>query len=211
MGNKNEINNIYNQQSKEIKSWVVGGFLGSHHWQHKNYVAIFLYPILFLTFIICSCLFGYELITNILNLQQDQMDITAFVSDPNYIENNILEQVIPYNYFYGLIISIGIVMVWWIIDLYIIEIRYKKQLKNLTDITKNKSNFIAYVLWIFIGAFGAHRFYVGKFNTGLIFLFCTLTSWTIITGIIVFVWYIIDVFYLYEYVIKRNKETSNKQ
>ena len=206
MNTEKEINKIYNQESKEMKSWVLGGFLGSHHWNSKNYFAIFMYPILFLIFIVCSCLFGYELIMNILTLQQSQMDITAFASDPNYIENNILEKVIPYHYFYGLIISILILMVWWLYDLYLIEKRYEKQLNLLTNNNKRKSIFIAYLLWIFIGAFGVHRFYAGQFYTGLVFLFCTLTSWTIITGLIVLIWYMIDVFYLYSYIIDKNKE-----
>lgn len=34
-----------------------------------------------------------------------------------------------------------------------------------------KSTAIAYVLWFFIGIFGAHRFYTGNIVTGIIWLF----------------------------------------
>ena len=34
-----------------------------------------------------------------------------------------------------------------------------------------KSKLIAYILLIFLGWMGAHRFYIGKFGSGLIYLF----------------------------------------
>ncbi|MBR5900275.1 MAG: TM2 domain-containing protein [Clostridia bacterium] len=34
-----------------------------------------------------------------------------------------------------------------------------------------KSKLVALILLIFLGGIGAHRFYVGKFGTGLIYLF----------------------------------------
>ena len=37
--------------------------------------------------------------------------------------------------------------------------------------TSNKSRLVALLLCIFLGEFGAHRFYVGKIGTGLIYLF----------------------------------------
>ncbi len=37
--------------------------------------------------------------------------------------------------------------------------------------TSNKSRLAALLLCIFLGEFGAHRFYVGKIGTGLIYLF----------------------------------------
>lgn len=30
---------------------------------------------------------------------------------------------------------------------------------------------LAYVLWAFFGLFGAHRFYVGRWESGLVYLF----------------------------------------
>lgn len=37
--------------------------------------------------------------------------------------------------------------------------------------TSNKSRLVALLLCIFLGEFGAHRFYVGKIGTGLLYLF----------------------------------------
>lgn len=34
-----------------------------------------------------------------------------------------------------------------------------------------KSKGIAYALWFFLGAFSAHRFYIGKIGTGILYLF----------------------------------------
>ncbi len=33
-----------------------------------------------------------------------------------------------------------------------------------------KSKFIAYLLWLFFGALGLHRFYLGKIGTGILYL-----------------------------------------
>ena len=33
-----------------------------------------------------------------------------------------------------------------------------------------KSKTIAYLLWFFLGIFSAHRFYLGKFGSGIIYL-----------------------------------------
>ncbi len=37
--------------------------------------------------------------------------------------------------------------------------------------SSSKSRIIALLLCIFLGEFGIHRFYVGKFGTGLLYLF----------------------------------------
>lgn len=34
-----------------------------------------------------------------------------------------------------------------------------------------KSKFVAYLLWFFLGVFGAHRFYCGKIGTGILWFF----------------------------------------
>ncbi|MGZ9756054.1 TM2 domain-containing protein [Mycoplasma sp. 246B] len=47
-----------------------------------------------------------------------------------------------------------------------------------------KSNLVALILCIFLGVIGAHRFYVGKAGTGVLF-FLTLGAG--------FVWWIIDI------------------
>ena len=201
------INSIYSNQEKEIKNWIIGGFVGSHHWRNRNYIPMIMYPILFASFLIFSFLFGYEIINNINSMMNTGgMDLTAFSSNPNYIEDELLGQVIPLNYFYLLSLSIGSVLIWWILDLYLIEKKYKKQLKSVVKKEEPKSIFIAYLLWLLIGAFGAHRFYAGKFNTGIAFVFLILTSWTVISSIILFIWYMYDVFVLKDYIIEKNKK-----
>lgn len=64
------INSIYSNQEKEIKNWVIGGFVGSHHWRNRNYIPMIMYPILFASFLIFSFLFGYEIINNINSIQE---------------------------------------------------------------------------------------------------------------------------------------------
>lgn len=34
-----------------------------------------------------------------------------------------------------------------------------------------KSKFVAYLLWLFLGLVGAHKFYVGKIGVGIIYIF----------------------------------------
>jgi TM2 domain-containing membrane protein YozV len=46
---------------------------------------------------------------------------------------------------------------------------------------------LAYVLWFFLGIFGAHRFYLGKVGTGILFL---------LTGGIFAIGWIVDAFTL---------------
>lgn len=57
--------------------------------------------------------------------------------------------------------------------------------------TTKKSNTVALLLCFFLGAFGAHRFYVGKTKTAVIMLVLTLTF----IGLIVSgVWAVVDMF-----------------
>ncbi|OYD06934.1 TM2 domain-containing protein [Paludifilum halophilum] len=76
---------------------------------------------------------------------------------------------------------------------------------------QKKSVVLAYVLWFFLGAFGAHRYYAGKIASGLIFLGMTIVCWilativTIITfGLLgwifllpITIWWIVDAFLLH--------------
>jgi len=39
------------------------------------------------------------------------------------------------------------------------------------QVVKIKSKGVAYLLWLFLGIFGAHRFYLEKIGTGLLYLF----------------------------------------
>jgi TM2 domain-containing membrane protein YozV len=67
--------------------------------------------------------------------------------------------------------------------------------------TNGKSTTVAYLLWFFLGGFGAHRFYFGKMGSGFgmlgLFLGSCVLSLVII-GLIGFpilsVWWIVDAF-----------------
>jgi TM2 domain-containing membrane protein YozV len=68
------------------------------------------------------------------------------------------------------------------------------------DATK-KSLPVTYILWWFLGTFGAHRFYMGRTGSGIAMLVITLLSiplTLIFVGIIGFmvvgVWWIVDAF-----------------
>ncbi|MCY3542180.1 MAG: TM2 domain-containing protein [Gammaproteobacteria bacterium] len=54
---------------------------------------------------------------------------------------------------------------------------------------EKKSLAVSYLLWGFLGYFGAHRFYLGETGTAVAMLILTLT----VVGILVtFVWWIVD-------------------
>ena len=63
--------------------------------------------------------------------------------------------------------------------------RYKAFMKVYEDRKARKA--IAYILWFFLGCFGLHRFYVGDFKKGLLFL--------LTLGLCGFGWFI-DVFFI---------------
>lgn len=56
---------------------------------------------------------------------------------------------------------------------------------------ERKSLAVTYLLWFFLGAFGAHRFYLGKTGTAVAMLILTLT---LIGYIVTFFWWIVDAF-----------------
>ena len=72
-----------------------------------------------------------------------------------------------------------------------------------------KNAVLAYVLWFFFGALGAHRYYVGLVKSGLLFLAGTLVAVAlsvvnipattiigIVLGAILFIFWVIDAFKL---------------
>lgn len=83
--------------------------------------------------------------------------------------------------------TLGLLFVGWIIDLFLIpgmdreaEIRYRDGEKNYN---------IAWILLTFLGLFGIHRFYLGKWLTGIIYL---LTGGVFLLGIIYDYWTLND-------------------
>lgn len=63
-----------------------------------------------------------------------------------------------------------------------VEARVANQSRNIL---------LAYVLWFFLGVFGAHRFYLGKMGTAILQLLFTLS---VFGAIITVVWWVIDAF-----------------
>ena len=85
--------------------------------------------------------------------------------------------------------------------------------RDMTVPRTPKNAVLAYVLWFFFGALGAHRYYVGLVKSGLLFLAATIVAvglsavntpatW-ILGGIVwlgVFVFWVIDAFKLHKLV-----------
>lgn len=66
---------------------------------------------------------------------------------------------------------------------------------------KKKSKGVAYVLWLFLGGIGAHRFYTARIGTGIAYLVMQIGGWlTMATGLGAFlflavgIWWVIDAF-----------------
>lgn len=56
----------------------------------------------------------------------------------------------------------------------------------------NKNLAVAILLWFFLGAFGAHRFYLNRIGTGVCMFICAFFCWLIIPAIILVIWWFID-------------------
>jgi TM2 domain-containing membrane protein YozV len=83
--------------------------------------------------------------------------------------------------------TLGLLFIGWIIDLFLIpsmdrnaEIRYREGEKNYN---------ISWILLTFLGIFGIHRFYLGKWITGILYL---LTGGIFLLGIIYDYWTLND-------------------
>tara|TARA_E500000081_G_C6076680_1_gene325674 strand:+ start:346 stop:729 length:384 start_codon:yes stop_codon:yes gene_type:complete len=80
-------------------------------------------------------------------------------------------------------------------------------------IYEEKNLVLAYVLWFFLGMFGAHRFYLGKIKTGLTYLIVSLLGWILlgIPYIILGIWWLIDIYYTNKYVVEHNNSMKSKK
>ncbi len=79
--------------------------------------------------------------------------------------------------------TLGLLLVGWIVDLFLMpslersaDRRYEQGATNYT---------VAWVLLTFLGIFGIHRFYMGKYGTGLIYLF---TGGLLLVGVVYDYW-----------------------
>lgn len=77
----------------------------------------------------------------------------------------------------------------------------EKMLVNSELQNEGKSTVVAYLLWFFLGMFGAHNFYIGRKGVGIaqlaLYLLGLATTWLLIGFLliaIVGVWMFIDVF-----------------
>ena len=68
--------------------------------------------------------------------------------------------------------------------------------KQMMYDAQRKSTGAAYLLWFFLGGFGAHRFYLGQTGTAVAQLLLMLLGWIpLFTGWIVLgVWWVVDLF-----------------
>lgn len=62
-----------------------------------------------------------------------------------------------------------------------------------------KSYIVAYLLWFLLGLLGAHRFYVGRTGSGILYFF---------TGAIFVIGWFFDLFYTYKMVKDYNREVD---
>lgn len=79
--------------------------------------------------------------------------------------------------------TLGLFLIGWIVDLFLIPSMDRSADKNYvsgaTDYT------VSWILLTFLGVFGLHRFYMGKWITGIVYL---LTGGLLLLGIIYDYW-----------------------
>ena len=68
--------------------------------------------------------------------------------------------------------------------------------KQLMFEANKKSVGAAYLLWIFLGSFGAHRFYLNQTGTGVAQLLLLLLGWLplLLGWVVLGVWLLVDLF-----------------
>ena len=76
---------------------------------------------------------------------------------------------------------------------------------------KEKDVLIAYLAWFFLGTLGVHRFYLGRIKTGVAMILLLLTSFLILPGIALLIWWFLDAYFVYQYVEENNLEMKKKQ
>lgn len=72
---------------------------------------------------------------------------------------------------------------------------------------QGKSMLVAYLLWFFLGGFGAHRFYMKKTGSAVAQLILTIT---VIGAIVSCIWVLIDAFLLHGMVREENQRVEGR-
>lgn len=80
---------------------------------------------------------------------------------------------------------------------------YRYTQANLAFEARKKSVAGAYVLWLFLGLLGAHRFYLGRTGSAVIML---LLSLSFVGLVVTAVWFVVDAFLLPRMTDDRNEE-----
>lgn len=91
--------------------------------------------------------------------------------------------------------TLGLLFVGWIIDLFLIPSMDREADMKYTDGPTDYT--VAWILLAFLGVFGVHRFYMGKWLTGLLWL-CT--------GGLFFLGWLYDLWTLNEQIDEENRE-----
>lgn len=81
----------------------------------------------------------------------------------------------------------GLFLIGWIVDLFLIPAMSQEAERRFRPRSVDYS--VAWVLLVFLGVFGVHRFYMGKFVTGLVYL---------LTGGLLGIGYVYDILTLNE-------------
>ncbi|QPJ61179.1 MAG: TM2 domain-containing protein [Candidatus Nitronauta litoralis] len=79
--------------------------------------------------------------------------------------------------------TLGLFFIGWIVDLFLIPSMDREADQKFTDGRISYST--AWILLTFLGVFGIHRFYIGKWGTGIIYL---LTGGLLLIGVIYDFW-----------------------
>ena len=79
--------------------------------------------------------------------------------------------------------TLGLLLIGWIVDLFLIPGMDKAADDKYTSGDKNYT--VSWILLTFLGVFGIHRFYLGKWITGLIWL---LTGGLFLIGLLYDLW-----------------------